>query len=86
MLGLSLAMEMGLITPPIGINMFVINALLDNVPMPVSFKGILPFFITDVVRVTIVIAFPVTVFCHVSLAGLRSFDLSVLILMLEMRK
>ncbi len=52
--------EVGLITPPIGINVFVINSMAPDVPMTESFKGIVPFFISDLVRITIIIAIPAT--------------------------
>ena len=52
--------EVGLITPPIGINVFVINSMAPDVPMTETFKGIVPFFLSDVVRVAIIIAIPAT--------------------------
>ncbi len=50
--------ELGLITPPVGLNVFIINALAHDVPMRETFKGVLPFFISEVVRVTLLVAFP----------------------------
>jgi C4-dicarboxylate transporter DctM subunit len=52
--------EIGLITPPIGLNVYVINSMAEGVPMTDSFKGIVPFFISDLVRVAIIIGFPGT--------------------------
>jgi len=52
--------EVGLITPPIGINVFVINSLAPDVPMTETFKGIVPFFLSDIVRIAIIIAVPTT--------------------------
>lgn len=51
--------EIGLISPPVGMNLFVLNSLLPNVPTPTIFRGVLPFMIADVVRLAILIAFPV---------------------------
>ena len=51
--------EVGLITPPIGINVFVINSMAKDVPMTESFKGVLPFFAADLVRISLIVAFPV---------------------------
>jgi C4-dicarboxylate transporter DctM subunit len=59
--------EVGLITPPIGINVFVINSMAPDVPMTESFKGVLPFFLSDLVRIGLVIAFP---FLSLKMAGL----------------
>jgi tripartite ATP-independent transporter DctM subunit len=50
--------ELGLITPPVGLNVFIINSLATDVPMRETFKGIVPFFLSEIVRVTILIAFP----------------------------
>jgi TRAP-type C4-dicarboxylate transport system permease large subunit len=51
--------EMGLITPPVGLNVFVINALAKDVPMGETFKGVIPFICSDFVRVGLVIVFPI---------------------------
>ncbi len=51
--------EIGLITPPIGINVFVINSLAKDVPMLDTFKGVVPFLLSDAVRVTLIVLFPV---------------------------
>jgi C4-dicarboxylate transporter, DctM subunit len=59
--------EVGLITPPIGINVFVINSMAKDVPMTESFKGVVPFFLSDLVRISLIIAFPVL---SLKLAGL----------------
>ncbi|MPY69103.1 MAG: TRAP transporter large permease subunit [Alphaproteobacteria bacterium] len=55
-----IVVEVGLITPPIGINVYVINSIAPDVPMTDSFKGIVPFFLSDLVRIAIIIAFPAT--------------------------
>jgi C4-dicarboxylate transporter, DctM subunit len=51
--------EIGLISPPVGMNLFVLKALLPEVPTQTIFKGVLPFMIADVVRLGILIAFPI---------------------------
>ena len=50
--------EIGLISPPVGMNLFVLNALLPHVPTQTLFRGVLPFMVADVVRLGILIAFP----------------------------
>jgi len=52
--------EIGLITPPIGINVFVLHGVAEGkYPLQTIFKGILPFLSADLVRISIVAAFPV---------------------------
>ncbi len=53
-----IVVEVGLITPPVGLNVFIINAMARDVPMLESFKGVLPFFLSDAVRVVFIVAFP----------------------------
>ena len=55
-----MAVEMGMITPPFGLNIFVINAMAPDVPMTDTFKGVLPFVASDIVRVGIILLFPAT--------------------------
>ncbi len=53
-----IVVELGLITPPVGMNVFVINSLARDVPMAETFKGVFPFFLIELVRVALLIAFP----------------------------
>ena len=55
-----IVVEVGLITPPIGLNVYVINSLADGVPLGDSFRGIVPFLLSDFVRVAIILAVPAT--------------------------
>ncbi|MBN1102426.1 MAG: TRAP transporter large permease [Deltaproteobacteria bacterium] len=55
---ITVVMEMSLITPPIGVNVFIISGLVKEVPMHVVFKGTLPFFLTMIFFTVILIAFP----------------------------
>jgi len=50
--------ELGLITPPVGLNAFVIHSLAPDVPMLKVFRGVVPFLLAEVVRVTLLLAFP----------------------------
>ena len=54
------AVEMGMITPPFGLNIFVINAMARDVPMSETYKGVLPFVVSDVVRLGIILFVPAT--------------------------
>jgi len=53
--------ELGLITPPVGMNVIVIAALSKDVPMGTIFRGVTPFFLSEIVRVVLLVAFPVLV-------------------------
>jgi tripartite ATP-independent transporter DctM subunit len=53
-----IVVELGLITPPVGMNVFVINSIAREVPMAETFKGVLPFFLVERIRVALLIAFP----------------------------
>ena len=50
--------ELGLITPPVGLNVFIISSLARDVPMRETFKGVMPFFSSEVVRIVLLIAVP----------------------------
>ncbi len=50
--------EIGLISPPVGMNLFVLATLLPQVPTRVVFRGVLPFMLADCVRLAILVAFP----------------------------
>ena len=51
--------EVGLITPPIGMNLFVIIGVAKDLDIRKLVRGVIPFVICDVVRVALLIAFPV---------------------------
>jgi C4-dicarboxylate transporter DctM subunit len=51
--------ELGLIHPPVGMNIFVIKSVVEDVKISTIFYGVLPFLITDLLRLVILIAFPI---------------------------
>jgi C4-dicarboxylate transporter, DctM subunit len=51
--------ELGLIHPPVGMNVFVIKSVIKDASFATIFKGVLPFIVTDLVRLVILIAFPI---------------------------
>jgi tripartite ATP-independent transporter DctM subunit len=53
-----LVTEMGVITPPVGLNVYVIKGVAPDVPLESIFKGILPFLAAIVVAVIILMVFP----------------------------
>ncbi|MEO1314506.1 MAG: TRAP transporter large permease subunit, partial [Pseudomonadota bacterium] len=50
--------EISLITPPVGLNLFVINAMAKDVRIGETYRGALPFVISDILRITLLVAFP----------------------------
>jgi len=57
-----IVVELGLITPPVGMNVFVISEIAKDVPMRQTFLGVMPFFLAELVRVALILAFPAIVF------------------------
>lgn len=53
-----MTVELGLIHPPVGMNVFVIKSVVKDVSFTTIFKGVLPFILTDIIRLVILIAFP----------------------------
>jgi len=53
-----IVVELGLITPPVGMNVFVIHAMAEDIPMSETFKGVMPFFGAELLRVLLLVAFP----------------------------
>jgi C4-dicarboxylate transporter, DctM subunit len=53
-----MTVELGLIHPPVGMNVFVIKSVIKDVNMSTIFVGVLPFVVTDIVRLVILVAFP----------------------------
>jgi C4-dicarboxylate transporter DctM subunit len=53
-----MTVELGLIHPPVGMNVFVIKSVVKDVSFTTIFKGVLPFVATDMIRLVILIAFP----------------------------
>ena len=53
-----IVVEVGLITPPVGLNVFIINKMAGDVSISDTFKGVLPFLFSDIIRVVILFLFP----------------------------
>ena len=48
----------GLVHPPVGMNVFIINRLARDVPLVETFKGVMPFLASDFVRIALLLMFP----------------------------
>jgi TRAP-type C4-dicarboxylate transport system permease large subunit len=54
-----MTVELGLIHPPVGMNIFVIKSVIEDVKMSTMFYGVMPFIVTDLLRLVILIVFPI---------------------------
>ncbi|PNP98878.1 TRAP transporter large permease [Moraxella sp. RCAD0137] len=53
-----MVVEIGLITPPVGMNIFIINSMAKNVSMKETYKGVLPFLCSDLIRIVALVFMP----------------------------
>jgi TRAP-type C4-dicarboxylate transport system permease large subunit len=53
-----MVVEIGLVHPPVGMNVYIINRLAKDVPLIETFKGVVPFLLSDLVRITLLLLFP----------------------------
>ena len=64
-----MVVEIGLVHPPVGMNVYVINRLAKTVPLVETFKGVVPFLLSDFLRITVLLFFPA-----LSLVLVRTFQ------------
>jgi TRAP-type C4-dicarboxylate transport system permease large subunit len=50
--------EIGMITPPIGLNVYIIKGVAEDIPMGTVFRGVVPFLIADICHVALLMAVP----------------------------
>ncbi len=48
----------GMLAPPVGLNVYVVNGMAKDVPIAESYRGVMPFLISDTIRTTVLVAFP----------------------------
>ncbi|MDU8911451.1 TRAP transporter large permease [Aestuariicoccus sp. MJ-SS9] len=53
-----IVVEVGLITPPVGMNLFIINGVARDIPIWATYRGVAPFVLSDILRVCLLVAFP----------------------------
>lgn len=63
-----MVVEIGLVHPPVGMNVYIINRLAKDVPLTETFKGVMPFLASDFLRIILLLAFPA-----ISLVLVRTF-------------
>jgi TRAP-type C4-dicarboxylate transport system permease large subunit len=54
-----MTVELGLIHPPVGMNIFVIKSVIEDVKISTIFYGVFPFIITDILRLILLVMFPI---------------------------
>jgi TRAP-type C4-dicarboxylate transport system permease large subunit len=54
-----MVVEIGLVHPPVGLNVYIINRLAKDVPLTETFKGVIPFLISDGLRIVLLVYFPI---------------------------
>ena len=54
-----MVVEIGLVHPPVGMNVYIINRLAGNVPLVETFKGVIPFLLSDLIRIILLVSFPI---------------------------
>jgi C4-dicarboxylate transporter DctM subunit len=64
-----MVVEIGLVHPPVGMNVYIINRLARDVPLSETFKGVMPFLASDFVRIVMLLFFP-----SISLVLVRTFQ------------
>jgi C4-dicarboxylate transporter, DctM subunit len=53
-----MVISFGLLVPPMGLNVYVVNGMAKSVPLGETFRGVLPFLVSDFVRIGLMLAFP----------------------------
>lgn len=53
-----LTLEMGLISPPVGVNVFIVKSVVPHVPLGTIFRGVMPFWLAMIVTLVLLVAFP----------------------------
>ncbi|HEY8048639.1 MAG TPA: TRAP transporter large permease [Ramlibacter sp.] len=53
-----MVVSFGMLVPPMGLNVYVVNGMAKNVPLSETFRGVLPFLVSDFVRIGLMLAFP----------------------------
>jgi len=54
-----MVVQVGLIMPPVGLNVYVVNSVCKGVPMSETYRGVMPFLLSDILRIAVLLFFPV---------------------------
>ena len=64
-----IVVEVGLITPPVGMNLFILNGVAPDIRIGRTYVGVMPFILSDLLRVGLLVAFPAITLWLVTLTG-----------------
>lgn len=53
-----MVVSFGMLVPPMGLNVYVVNGMAKGVPLTETFRGVLPFLVSDFIRIALILAFP----------------------------
>ena len=53
-----MVVEFGLLAPPVGLNVYVVNGMAKDVPIAESYRGVMPFLVSDTIRTLLILFFP----------------------------
>jgi tripartite ATP-independent transporter DctM subunit len=67
-----MVVSFGMLVPPMGLNVYVVNGMAKGVPLGETFRGVLPFLVSDFVRIALILAFPGLALWIVQFIGTRS--------------
>jgi TRAP-type C4-dicarboxylate transport system permease large subunit len=48
----------GMLAPPVGLNVYVVNSMAQDVPIAESYRGVMPFLLSDALRMVLLLLFP----------------------------
>ena len=68
-----MVIEIGMITPPIGVVVYILHGMAPDVPLKTIFSGIIPFFAADLVRLSILVLFPALTLWLPGLLGMTGY-------------
>jgi tripartite ATP-independent transporter DctM subunit len=67
-----MVVSFGMLVPPMGLNVYVVNGMARGVPLGETFRGVLPFLVSDFIRIALMLAFPGIALWLVQFMGQRS--------------
>lgn len=53
-----MVVSFGLLVPPMGLNVYVVNGMAKDVPLSETFRGVMPFLVSDIIRILLILFFP----------------------------
>ena len=53
-----MTVSFGLLAPPVGLNVYVVNGMARDVPIAESYRGVMPFLVSDIIRTSLLVIFP----------------------------